>query len=387
MSIYGIVCETNPIHNGHKHLMDTAKEQGADAIVCIMSGNTVQRGEFAIADKYTRAEALLRCGADLVLELPFPWSASSAEYFARAAIYILQDFCDTVIFGSECGSAELLEKAALCAVSPEFKNEYGNMLADGEPAAAAYFGMLENTLGVKLSSNDLLGVEYIKAIKHFNSDLDFKTVKRLGDNYTSAEITDLSYPSAMSIRGLWQKGEVDNIDAYIPSAAVGIYREAIKNGNITDRASLDMVLLTFFRSHIGSDFNNIAGASGGLANRICEMSHKAKTADELMSLVKTKRYTDSSIKRTMLYCMAGVERSHIEALPSETLLLSADKKGRELLASVRKHDGIKIYTKPSDLNADLPQNYLSRRIDSLYTLLHRAVMTSDSYIKKGPIII
>ena len=387
MSVFGIVCETNPCHNGHKHLITSARANGADTVVCVMSGNTVQRGEFAIADKYLRAEALLRCGADLVLELPFPWSSSSAEYFSRASVYILQKFCDTIIFGSECGDIEIMQKAAEFASNSEFKEEYNERLSDGEGAAYAYFDMLKRIADTELSSNDLLGVEYIKAAKTLASDVRFLTVKRLGDGYTSTEVRNTAYPSAMSIRKLWQENKTEGIEEYMPSEAVDIYIKAINDSNITDQTRLDTVLLTFFRTHNGSEFNKVVGASGGLANRICEMSHKGRSAEELLSLVKTKRYTDSNIKRTMLFCMAGVEKGHIESLPSETLLLSTNKKGRALLSECRKAEGVKVYTKPADLSAELPQNVLSGRIDAIYTMLRKDIRTSDDFIKKGPFII
>lgn len=382
MSVFGIVCETNPCHNGHKHLITSARKLGADAVVCVMSGNTVQRGEFAIADKYLRAEALLKCGADLVLELPFPWSSSSAEFFARASVYILSKFCDTIIFGSECGSIDTLEKAASLANSAEFKEEYNSRITSGEGSAAVYFDMLGRSSGVKFSSNDLLGIEYIKAIKALSLDLNYKTIKRLGDNYTSLKMSNNTYPSAMSIRKLWQEGNTENIEEYIPTEAVDVYLRAIQSHDITDLSRLDTLLLTFFRTHSGSDFEDIVGASGGLANRICEMSHRAKSAEELLNLVKTKRYTDSGIKRTMLYCMAGVKKEHIEALPCETLLLSANQKGRALLSNRRKLDDLRVCTKP----ADLTQGQLSNKIDALYTLLRKDILQSDNYIKKSPFI-
>ena len=112
MSVFGIVSEFNPFHLGHEYLIRSARDMGADSVVCVMSGNATQRGELAITDKYTRAEAALCGGADLVLELPFPWSSASAESFALAGISVLNSFCDTVIFGSECGDIELLKKIA-----------------------------------------------------------------------------------------------------------------------------------------------------------------------------------------------------------------------------------------------------------------------------------
>ena len=386
MSVFGIVCETNPIHNGHKHLIDTAIEKGASAVVCVMSGNTVQRGEFAIADKYVRAEALLKCGADLVLELPYPWSAASAEYFASAAISVLREFCDKVIFGSECGDINILSRAAEFAADPSFKEEYNLLLSEGEPAAGAYFDMLEKRTGTKLNSNDLLGVEYIKAARSLSVDMKFSTIKRLGDDYTSTQVSDKVYPSAMSIRKLWQDNKTENMEEYMPYDAIDVYKNAIYNNCIISSSRLDTALLMFFRTHNGTDLESIAGASGGLGNRICEMAHKARSSEELLDLVKTKRYTDSSIKRTILYCLSGVEKQHIEALPKETLVLSASKKGRALLSQKRNKCGIRVVTKPADLDASLPQNILSNRIDTIYTLLREDILPSDTYMKKGPFI-
>ena len=120
----GIVCEFNPLHNGHKRILDYARELGAERVVCVMSGNATQRGELAVLDKYTRAKSAIASGADLVLELPYPWSSASAEYFARAAVSVLSGFCDTLLFGSECGDIDLICRAATLASSEEFREEY-----------------------------------------------------------------------------------------------------------------------------------------------------------------------------------------------------------------------------------------------------------------------
>ena len=112
MSVYGIISEFNPFHNGHKYLIDTAKAEGAEAVVCVMSGNAVQRGDISVIDKYYRAEMALHCGAELVLELPYPWCAAGAEAFALCGVTIASSFADKLFFGSECGDIALLERAA-----------------------------------------------------------------------------------------------------------------------------------------------------------------------------------------------------------------------------------------------------------------------------------
>ena len=177
MSVYGIVSEFNPFHKGHEYIIQKAKEMGAEAVVCVMSGNSTQRGEIAVADKYLRAESALRGGADLVLELPYPWCSGSAESFAVAAISILSDVCDTVIFGSECGDIDALSSCAYAASSADFKAEYSDMLLKGSQSAAAYTSLMKEKVGceLELSSNDLLGIEYIKAALAIEKKIKFVT--------------------------------------------------------------------------------------------------------------------------------------------------------------------------------------------------------------------
>ena len=145
MSDYGIVCEFNPFHNGHAYLFKKARESGADRIICVMSGNAVQRGELAMTDKYRRARTALECGADLVLELPYPWSSAGAEFFANAATYIASFFCDTLFFGSEQGNGDALMDAARVCESAEFLNRFKERTASGEGAAAVFASLLEES--------------------------------------------------------------------------------------------------------------------------------------------------------------------------------------------------------------------------------------------------
>ncbi len=385
MSVFGIICETNPIHNGHKLLIDSAVGLGAEHIVCVMSGNTTQRGEFAIVDKYARAEALLKCGADLVLELPFPWCSGSAEYFSKASVSILKNLCDTVVFGSECGDIDKLKRGAALAQGDIFKERYEAGLSEGKPAAGLYFDLLEEFTGQRFSSNDLLGIEYIKANDVLSGKLDFKTILRQGDAYTSSVAENISYPSAMAIRELWNSDNTEGMNAYMPMQAVDVYEKAIQKGNILDVKALDLIYLTFFRTHKGEDFKDIAGASGGVANRVCEMSHKARSYDELIALIANKRYTDSNMKRTMLYCMAGVTKSDLDGLPREALLLAANSKGRELLSKNRK-SGTRIVTKPADLNNELKQNVFMKRLGGIYTLIQKQKNPTGVFTQKGPFI-
>ncbi|MBO5939410.1 MAG: nucleotidyltransferase family protein [Clostridia bacterium] len=384
MSTFGIVCEFNPFHLGHQYLLDEARRRGADRIVCVMSGNTLQRGEFAVADSYARAEATVRCGADLVLELPFPWCSGSAEHFSRAAIAILREFCDTVIFGSECGDLEALSRAAEIASSEEFRAEYRARLSDGAPAAETYFSLLTEYGVGELGSNDLLGVEYLRAARELGADLSFVTVRREGAGYLQQTLAGEEYPSAMALRRLWREGDFSEADAKLPNASAEVFRREREAGHWISAEALDRVVISQFRLHEGEDFSGVVGAEGGLANRICEASKTSSTLDELLATIKTKRYTDARLRRQILFCLAGVTSEVLSSLPSYTTLLAASKEGRALLSEKRKEDGFPIVTNLSDAPKDAPQFRLSERISTVLGLAMTPIADADWQYRKRP---
>ena len=382
MSIYGIVCEFNPFHNGHKRIIDEAKRRGADAVVVAMSGNAVQRGELAVLDKYTRAKAAVLCGADLVLELPYPWSASSAQSFARCGVEILSHFCDNIIFGSECGDIEYLRGAANASATESFEREYNTLLQSGEGAAKAYFSLLEKEGFGGLSSNDLLGVEYIKAAKKY-PNITLHTVKREGADYNETKLGELDCPSASAIRGAWKKGEND-LSAYIPKDALEVFNEAIERGEIVDETLLSRALLMYFRLADADTLSRFAQAEGGVANRICSMADKVTDFEELFEELKTKRYTDAKLRRAILFSLTGVREEILKQKPEYTTLLGADAKGRELLSKVRKEGGLPIVTKPADAPTESEQYKLGRALEAIFTLgLMNAKSLEDSYRKNA----
>lgn len=383
MSDFGIICEFNPIHNGHVRLLQKAREMGAERIVCVMSGNAVQRGELSIADKYFRAEQALKCGADLVLELPYPYSSASAEYFARAGVKILSDFVDNIIFGSECGDISLLTNAAECAYAEDFKSAVSKRIENGEGAAHAYFGELESRGFCGLSSNDILGVEYIRTAIENGSKLGFFTIKREGTGYLETELKANENPSASALRRLFENGEADLslLSEYMPSFSASALIEAQKNGELTEINELDTAILTFFRLHNGSDFEDIAEAGGGLANRICSLARDSVSIDELFEKLKTKRYTDARLRRAMLFCMTGVTHSLLDAPPAYTVLLAANKKGRELLSEKRKADGIAVVTKPADA-PECTQTQANTALDAIFTLARKNKLEASAMLKK-----
>ncbi len=390
MAITGIICEFNPLHNGHKYLI----EQAEGAVVCIMSGNSTQRGELAVADKYARAEAALRCGADLVIELPYPWCSGSAEYFSRAAVGILDSLgVDTLLFGSEIGDIDVLKRAAEAALSDEFAQRYEAACNENISNTAAYLDTLNSLCSFEAGSNDILGIEYIKAIISSRSRMIPTAVKRIGAAYLCKELTEGEIASATALR---QAGFSESLAQYMPKGSFEILLREAEAGNFPcDMKNIENAVLSFFRLHAPSFFTdaNIAGAGAGVANLLCRAASESCTLDEMLQKAATKSYTNSRIRRTLLYCMTGVTYDDLENMPSYVNLLAANRCGRELLGRVRyaENTGVRILTKPSDCSRISSDNArrqaeLSGRLDSIYTLSSKKPKTAGDMLRRSPYI-
>ena len=385
MKDFGIVCECNPFHNGHARLFAEARRLGAERIICVMSGNAVQRGELAVADRYLRAEILVRNGADLVLELPYPWSAASAEYFAAASVSVLSDYVGKIIFGSECGDVPLLEKAAATAGSEAFREKFSARLSSGEGAAYAYFEELAANGFSGLSSNDLLGIEYIRAANRLGLSMEFSTVKRDGAAYREERLCKGENPSATALRLLLSRGEYASLDEYMPKEAASILHRAAEAGELSDPELVDAAILLYFRLCRPSDFEGVAEIGGGLAERLCSTARQARTAEEWFEQIKTKRYTDAKLRRAILFGLTDVKQRMLSATPIYTTLLAANEKGRALLAEHRKGKRIELVTKQADASL-CEQRACGERLESLFGLARKARFSPAEALKKGAFV-
>ena len=380
---FGIVCEYNPFHNGHLHQINEIKRISNEPIVCVMSTNFTQRGEVAISDKYARAEMALMSGADLVVELPFPFCMASAEYFSTASVNILSRLgVDKLSFGSESGDAEKIMKIARIAASNDFKNECA-LLSKQQGSASAYFELLAKKSGQEnILSNDILGIEYTKAIIKNGYDMKIYPIQREGNAYRDTELCAGELPSASAIRETLDKGDFDDISKFVPTTTLKILKE-------NDLADIDYAkdgILLALRL-IDSERLNVAISDKGLVNRILAMAHECVSFDEFEEKLQTKKYTKSAIRRAILYILLGVTPNDIETLPTHTILLGANERGREYLSSIRKNDNtIKVITKPADAEGSR-QFELSKKADALYTMCFKNKNESGFYIKKSPIIL
>ena len=383
MSKFGIICEFNPLHNGHQYLIKRSAELGASEIICIMSGNFTQRGEFPITDKYSRAEMAIKSGADLVLELPFPWCGASAEYFATAAVSIAAPFCDKLIFGSECGDVDILKEAASVCESEDFMAEYSDLTSNGEGAAIAFISCLKRRGITELSSNDLLGVAYIRAIKRMNLQIEPITVKRQGADYNNDTIGDVVYQSATAIRNEITYG--NDVYMHIPGVSYEIIKREQQKGQIMGMKNAEKAILGFFRiADIGA-FDSICDAGGGIGNRLIWASRESTTYDSMLERSKTKRYTDAKLRRALIFCMTGVKNEDVKDMPVYTTLLGANEKGRRLLANNRKINLMNVITKSADA-PETRQKELSYKLDCIFGLAANQPIPIEDFYKKNAYI-
>ena len=379
----GIICEYNPFHNGHLHQINEIKKQFDEPIVCVMSGNFTQRGEIAITDKYVRARMALSAGADLVLELPVPFCIASAEYFASAGVHILAKLgVDKLSFGSESGDDSKIVKIAQIAASDDFKKEC-ELLSKDQGSVAAYFELLANKSGEEnILSNDILAIEYTKAIIKNGYNMHIFPIKREGNAYRDTELCIGELPSASAIRETIYGGEIDDILNYFPTSTA----EILQNNEIASIEYIKDSILLSLRL-IDADSLDVAISDLGLINRILSTAHECISYDEFEKRLQTKKYTKGAIRRAIMYILLSVKQSDFESMPSYTLLLGANKKGREYLSSIRKNeDAIKIITKPADAEG-CRQFELSKKADALYTICFENKKESGFYIKKSPVIL
>ena len=319
MKCAAIISEYNPFHNGHKYQVDLLREQGFDVIVAVMSGSIVQRGEIAFVDKFARARAAVLCGVDLVCELPAPFSCTSGEYFARAGAIAADALgADVLSFGSECGDLELLSSHA----------SVRRVARPGEGAARAE---LSETL---FSSNDMLAIEYLRAIKEIGSGMQPITHKRQGGAYNS-EDTDTEFSSATAIRKAFFDSSADAVLSHMPGQALEVIDDGLSRVcSMQDSNSIfSAILLTCLRMSDIDELSSYAFMNGGLASRMKKAAERAENAEELYRLAATKVYTNSRIRRAAVNTVCRIPDSIRRSSPEYLTLLCANERGREYLAS------------------------------------------------------
>lgn len=332
MAITGIICEYNPLHLGHKKQLDTIRAADPEgSIVCIMSGNFVQRGKPAIFDKLRRAETAVKCGADLVLELPVTAALSSAEGFAAEGVRLLGGFCDVLSFGAETGNAERLLSTAQALLSAEFSERLKEELEKGLSFPAARQAALER-IGVDgdilTRPNDILAIEYCKAILSQNSRMKPAPIQRQGDYHGLT--ADPKNPSATAVRQLIQENR--DWQTFVPETAAGVFAgAAVHIPEAGERA-----VLARLRTMTDEDFEALPFGSEGLWRKLMHESREKTTLEEILTAVKSKRYTRSRLDRMVMCAFLGLTAQDLASPAPYARVLALNDKGREILKTARQ---------------------------------------------------
>lgn len=355
MNICGIVCEYNPFHKGHLYQLEESRRRlGENTImVGVMSGDYVQRGEAALFSKFARAEAACRCGMDLVVELPLPWALSSAEGFAAGAVAILSALgCTHLSFGSESGELESLEKLAETLLNPEIIQAIKQRMtvASNLSFAAARQQVLEEKLGetAKLieKPNNILAVEYLKAIYRTQAAMMPLTVKRSGSGHDEAG--EGAVRSASELRQLLRLGE--DVSAYIPAAAMTVFQRELEQGRaMLNQRDMELAVLSRLRMLDEKAFLALPDGGDGVGQRLYRAAKEEPSLDLVLAAAKTKRVALSRLRRMCMAAALGIDAAMTKGEPPYVRVLAADEKGRAFLRQTAGKTTIPVVTKPASV--------------------------------------
>ncbi len=343
MSVIGIIAEFNPLHTGHEYLLRKAKAMGK--VVCVISGNFVQRGDTALISKEVRAKAALLSGADLVAELPVLWSMSTAQNFALGGVSALLALgCDTLLFGSEKGEIEPLLEIADILETREFSTKLNEFLGEGITFAKARQRAVEalgGEKGILEHPNNNLGIEYILASRKLGAKLDFKTVKRKGALHDSTKID--KFVSATLLREKLLGGDFDFAKKYIPKSTIYLY----KRENFSNIQNIEKGILSVLRLKARDDLLNLPDLSEGVENKLYAAIRVATSLDKLYNDVKVKRYPLARIRRLVLSAVLGFDNEFFMKPLPYVRVLGFNDKGKEILKNANSK--IPVVTRVSEI--------------------------------------
>ncbi len=388
--VIGVIAEYNPFHNGHYyHLQATKEITGADYCVAVISGNFTQRGDTSIVNKWAKTYMAICGGADLVIELPTVYSISSAENFASGAIKILDNLkvVDAVSFGAEANDLATLNNIA--NVLYEEPKAYTNILAHELKKGISYPSARENALMMYLndikryantlnSPNNILAIEYLKALKVQKSKLEPIMIRRKKVYYNDNKIVD-DFASATAIRKLLQDGEYTNLRKVIPRSSYTIIGQEARKGSIV--LSLEKyekeIIYTLRRMKV-EEIANLPDVSEGLQFAIKNAANESNTLKDLISNIKSKRYTQTRIQRILLYALLGIDKKLMDnskKVVPYVRVLGFTQKGKSLLSEIaRTNPKLNIIT---SLKKHIDQNQNKNKI--LSEMLEKDIFATDIY--------
>ena len=330
MKITGIICEYNPFHLGHKRQLDSLKTDDG-GIVCLMSGNFVQRGAPAIVDKSLRAKAAILSGADLVLELPVTMALRSAEGFAQGGVSILSGFCDQLSFGAETADVDKLMRTAAFLLTDTFACALKEQLEKGLSFPAARQAALEkHDLDGEflLQPNNILAVEYCKAILQQASPIKPVCIQRNGSYHDQAP--DVKEPSATALRQLLESNS--SWQAFVPPETI----ECLEDAPLHCISEGEKAILTRLRTMTDLEFEALPYGSEGLWRKLMHAARQESSLEDILTATKSKRYTRTRLDRMVMCAFLGISKEVLEAPVPYVRVLAFNDKGRQILKKARQ---------------------------------------------------
>ena len=349
MKVSAVIAEYNIFHNGHKYMLDKIREN-SDAVIVIMSGSFVQRGDAAITDKWSRAETALLNGADLIIELPVIYALNTAQKFAFGSTYIINSLgiADELCFGSESGDIKELDSAASLLenepdeVSSKIKQYLGSGLNYPSSREKAYSGMLKPD--ILSNPNNILALEYMRSLIQLKSAITPRTIKRYGAGHHDTD-TYKNIASASAIREMIFSKK--NYLPYIPDNTPSFTAPY-------DLSALDSAVIYKLRSSSADRLSHINDVSEGLENRIIKMSADFSSIEALAENIKTKRYTRTRINRILISSLLELTSDLCSLKPSYVRILGMNKTGMALLGKAKHICRLPIITKTADFDRSDP---------------------------------
>lgn len=394
MTALGLIAEFNPFHNGHLYLLQQAKNTVPDApVVCVMSGNFLQRGETAWCSKWSRSAMALHAGADLVIELPVCFAVRSAYYFARGAIQLLErtGVITHLVFGSESGKLDELQylAAVIGNESPLYQQTLKKHLSRGYSFARARSLTLQELIAdanlheLLLQPNNILALEYLRVLNELKSSITALTFARQGTGYHSDDLSALA--SASAIRTVLAKElNLSAIAPSVPPYTLRILAEEISRGRAPLKAeTLEQSILLKLRLSSASELADIYEVGEGLENRIVKAAIQSGNLEELKHQIKSKRFSLSRINRILLYCLWDLYKDQIvrfdECGPQYLHVLGFSPSGQKILQEIKSRTDLPIFSRGSDLKKAWSNRQhpvlqemldLDRRATDIYALLY-----------------
>lgn len=352
MKICATVAEYNPLHLGHVKHIDYIKNQlGAQKLIVVMSGNFTQRGEPAVLSKYVRAREAIIAGADLVIELPTVFATANAEIFAKGAVKLINDLgiVDGICFGVESGEKESYIRLAeaMNNESKEFKRALKKALDDGYSLAKAKFEAVKEVGGtfdetLVNSPNNVLGLEYTKALLSLKSEINIFPMLREGDHNDAKLKRGIT--SATSIREVLKTGKIRKVKGNVPPYVFRDLREY--------PFAFDKMIMTALALSTTKDLSNIADCTEGLENRIKALSKDSRSVETLVEKVTTKRYTSSRVRRILISNLLGIDEKTVKdclSTPLYAKILAVSEESKDLISLISSRSDLPLLTRKSDV--------------------------------------